>query len=469
MIPELLAAGHEVRALTRAATKLRDHPWVDAVEVREADLLQPDSLDAALDGVDAVYYLAHSMEAGDGFAQIEREAAQNMCEAASRCGVGRIIYLGGLGEGELSEHLRSRQEVGKKLAEGSVPVVELRAAVIIGSGSLSFEMLRYLTEVLPVMTTPTWVQTRCQPIGIRNVLEALVASLEVAVSGHRIIEIGGTDVLTYEQMMQVYADVAGLRPRVIVRVPVLSPGLSSRWVGVVTPLSNDVARHLVESLRNEVIVTDPSGMEELGLEPMSFQAAVERALGRTANLNVPTRWSPSRWSPEDPLPTDPDYAYGTLLTDERVVRTSATPENLFWAFTRVGGQVGYYRFNWAWKLRGWLDQLVGGVGLRRGRRHPENLRVGESLDFWRVQSVETNKRLLLHAEMKLPGEAWLEWTIDPLGAETQLTQTAYFVPRGLWGRIYWYSVAPAHIFVFPQMANAIVAEAEKRLAVAESV
>jgi len=458
----MLPHGHHVRALTRSPAKLRDYPWIDDVEVVGADLLDPSTLDGAIDGADAVYYLAHSMEVGDDFAETELEAATNLAAAAERTQVGRIVYLGGLGEGELSEHLQSRQDVGRALGSGAVPVVELRAAVIIGSGSLSFEMLRYLTEVLPIMTTPTWVQTRCQPIGIRTVLEALVASLTVEVHGHRIIEIGGPDVLTYEQMMQVYADLAGLRRRIIVRVPVLSPGLSSRWVGVVTPLTNDVAKHLVESLRTEVIVRDPTPMQELGLDPMPFREAVERALGRIADLNVPTRWSATGWNPAQPLPSDPDYAYGTLLTDRRHATTDASPAEVFKAFSRIGGEVGYYRFNWAWSIRGWLDSLVGGVGLRRGRRHPELVRVGESVDFWRVQDVETDRRLLLHAEMKLPGEAWLEWSIDEDAGRSRLTQTAYFVPRGLWGRIYWYAVAPFHVFIFPKMAKAIVEAAENR-------
>ncbi len=462
LIPRLLEAGHRVRALTRSAQKLRDYPWVSEVEVVEADLLAPETLDEALADVEAVYYLAHSMEAGDRFAAIEHEAASNMAGAAERAGVQRLIYLGGLGEGELSEHLRSRQESGRILASGAVPVVELRAAVIIGSGSLSFEMLRYLTEVLPVMTTPTWVRTRCQPIAIRNVLEALVAALDIRAEGHRIIDIGGPDVLTYEQMMQTYAELAGLRPRLIIRVPVLSPGLSSRWVGVVTPLTNDVAKHLVESLRNEVVVRDPGPLEsELGLKPMSFREAVERALGRIAELNVQTRWSASGWDAADPLPSDPDYAFGTMLKDRRHVTTNAPPSDLFWAFCRVGGEVGYYRFNWAWSIRGWLDSLLGGAGLRRGRRHPEEVRVGESLDFWRVQEVNRDKRLLLHAEMKLPGEAWLEWSIQN-GEGSSLTQTAFFAPRGLWGRIYWYAVAPFHVFIFPKMARAIVEAAEAR-------
>ncbi len=324
-------------------------------------------------------------------------------------------------------------------------------------------MLRYLTEVLPVMATPTWVRTRCQPIAIRNVLEALVAALGVEADGHRIIEIGGPDVLTYEQMMQTYADIAGLRPRLIIRVPLLSPGLSSRWIGVVTPLSNDVARHLVESLRTEVIVRDPQPMEdELGVTPLPFREAVERAMGRIAELNVPTRWSASGWNPAQPLPSDPDYAYGTRLTDRRRVLAGASPADVFWAFTRIGGEVGYYRFNWAWSIRGWLDSLVGGVGLRRGRRHPEQVRVGESLDFWRVQDIDQGQRLLLHAEMKLPGEAWLEWSIGEHNGTTELIQTAHFVPRGLWGRIYWYAVAPFHVIIFPKMARAIAEVADSR-------
>ena len=322
-----------------------------------------------------------------------------------------MIYLGGLGEGaRLSEHLRSRQEVGQILAAGSTPVTEVRAAVIIGSGSLSFEMMRYLTEVLPVMVTPTWVRTTCQPIAISNVLEILSAALESTEQGHTIWEIGGPDQVTYEEMMQIYADVAGLRRRIIVPVPVLSPQLSNHWVGLVTPLPAAVAKPLVDSLRNEVTVRDNSVAGEMTERLVPFREAIVMAL---ADPNVATRWSDAAPSPAEARASDPSWAGGTTYTDERRIPGTAPPEDVFWAFTRIGGDTGYYTVNWAWKVRGLIDSLVGGVGLRRGRRHPEELRPGEALDFWRVASIEPDRRLQLAAEMRLPGDAWLEFAVEP--------------------------------------------------------
>lgn len=462
LIPQLVAQGHSVRALTRSKPRLIGYPWIDQVDIVEADLLQPDALASALAGSDAAFYLAHSLEDDDNFVETEQRAARNFADAASAAGLRRIVFLGGLGEGHLSEHLASRQAVGRTLASTGITVIEMRAAVIIGSGSLSFEMLRYLTEVLPVMTTPRWVRTRCQPIAIADVITLLMRGLAADLEGHQIIEIGGPDVVTYEQMMHAYAAAAGLRTRLILRVPMLSPGLSARWIGLVTPLTTNIGRHLVKSLRNEVVVRDPAPMRRLGVESTSLDAALGEALRSTRELDVATRWSASGWRPADPLPSDPDYASGTVFRDRRVVTTSAPTDDVFWAYSRIGGDVGYYRFNWAWKLRGWLDQLVGGVGLRRGRRHPEELRVGESVDFWRVEALEAGKRLALHAEMKLPGEAWLEWVVGANDRGSTLTQTAYFIPRGLLGRMYWYAVSPFHVFVFPKTAQAIASTAERK-------
>ncbi|MDH4117657.1 MAG: SDR family oxidoreductase [Acidimicrobiia bacterium] len=461
LIPVLLAAGHAVRAITRSPTSLRDYPWRDDVEVMQADLLDPATILPALDGMDAAYYLVHSMGTGD-FQDLDRRAAANMAAAAEQAGIERMIYLGALGRGDLSPHLASRQEVGEILATGPVPVTEFRAAVIIGSGSLSFEMTRYLTEVLPVMMTPSWVRTRCQPIAIRDVLSYLEGALVHSETKGRIIEIGGPEVLTYEEMMQGYAGAAGLRRRLIIRVPVLSLGLSARWVGLVTPLPSSVAEHLVESLRHEVVVTDTSADELIPVQRIGYREAVSQAIEQTRGADVPTRWTRSSWQPADPLPSDPSHAFGTIFSDRREVEVEADPADVAWAFMRVGGANGYYAARWAWHIRGIIDQLFGGAGLRRGRRHPEEIRVGEPLDFWRVVRVEPGTSLELKAEMLLPGEAWLGWTVERTGTGSRLVQTAWFVPRGLFGRIYWYAMLPFHALVFPQMARGIAAAAEER-------
>jgi hypothetical protein len=341
-------------------------------------------------------------------------------------------------------------------------VTELRAAIVIGSGSLSFEMLRYLTEVLPVMITPRWVRTRCQPIAIADVLYYLTAVLGHPEADDRVFEIGGPDVLTYEEMIRTYARIAGLKQRTIIPVPVLSPGLSGRWIGLVTPLDSVTSEELVQSLRNEVIVGDGPITDIIDHETLSFEESVRRALERVKSSQVPTRWSPQDWAPAQPLPSDPEYASGTVLFDLRRIESCAEPEDLFWAFARVGGATGYYSAQWAWQIRGLIDQVLGGAGLRRGRRHPEEVRQGEALDFWRVVGVRPNKHLTLKAEMKIPGEAWLEWDIEQQDGRSCLIQRATFVPRGLFGRLYWYSLVPFHSVVFPQMAKGITSAAEER-------
>ncbi|HEY5685941.1 MAG TPA: SDR family oxidoreductase [Acidimicrobiia bacterium] len=461
LIPVLLEQGHRVRAVTRSPASIADHRWIAQVEVTRADLLDEASVKTALDGMDAAYYLVHSMERAD-FEEADRRAAQVFSRCAAEAHVQRIMYLGGLGRGDLSPHLASRQEVGRILASGPVPVTEFRAAVIIGSGSLSFEMTRYLTEVLPVMVAPKWVATRCQPIAIRDVLSYLAGALSHPETAGRVIEIGGQDVLTYAEMMQRYARVAGLRRRVIVRVPLLSLGLSARWIGLVTPLSYKVAAHLIDSLRHEVVVTDDSA-DLIPVEPAGYDEAVMRALERTRGDDVPTRWGRGSWSPAEPLPSDPEHALGTLFRDRRVVDSKAGAEDVAWAFMRIGGTTGYYSADWAWRIRGMIDTIFGGAGLRRGRRHPQHVAVGEPLDFWRVVGVEPGRSLDLKAEMRVPGEAWLTWHVEALeGGGSRLTQVAWFVPRGLFGRLYWYVLVPFHALVFPRMARGVVAAAEHR-------
>ena len=462
LVPHLLEAGHEVRCLVRDPHKLDQDPWRDRVEVVQGDILDPSTLDEALDGCEVAFYLVHSMDGVGQFAERDRTGAKNFQQAADRAEIRRIVYLGGMGGGDdLSEHLSSRHEVGRILAGGATPVTELRAAVIIGSGSVSFEMLRYLTEVLPVMVTPRWVRTRCQPIAIRDVLGIMVDVLDDLSDADHVYEIGGPDVLEYEAMMRVYAEEAELPRRLIVPVPVLSPKLSSHWVGLVTPIPSGVAKPLVDSLRNEVVVRNPSFLERYPRSLLTYREAVKRALEVSEELAVPTRWSDAAPSPAQPTSSDPDWSGGTLYRDHRVVPARASADDVFWAFSRIGGSNGYYGFSWAWQLRGLVDTLVGGVGLRRGRRHPEELRRGEALDFWRVAAVEPN-RLLLHAEMRLPGEAWLEFRVDGEGETTTLQQTAYFRPRGLLGRLYWAVLVPFHAVIFRLMAQRIAAAAEER-------
>lgn len=464
LVPQLLAAGHEVVCLARSPAKLADRSWIADVSVRAADVTLSDGLTQALEGCDVAYYLVHSMAGGPGFEQVDRTAAVRFSASAKEAGVRRIIYLGGLGEDgdDLSPHLASRHAVGAALASSGVPVTEFRAAVIIGSGSVSFEMLRYLTQVLPAMTTPRWVRTRCQPIAIRDVLSFLEAALaDDAAPGHSIYEIGGTDVLTYEAMMQVYAAAAGLPKRLILPVPLLSPGLSSLWIGLVTPIPVSIARPLVDSLRHEVVVHDAAAVERFDVQPIGFTESVERALTTADGFRAPTRWSDAQASsPARPMTTDPAWSGGTVFTDRRVEFTSGSAQDAYWAFSRVGGDVGYYGFDWAWQARGLLDALVGGVGLRRGRRHPTEIRYGDAIDFWRVVEVDEGRRLELSAEMKLPGDAWLVWSAIERGSTTVITQEAFFEPRGLVGRLYWYALSPIHGLIFRKMLDGIVATAE---------
>ena len=464
LVPRLLGEGHEVVCLARNPAKLDNRPWRPHVEVRYGDVADPASIEAALAGCEVAYYLVHSMGSATDFADADRAAAEGFATAATANRLRRIVYLGGLGEAgdALSAHLASRHETGAVLAAGQTPVTELRAAVIIGSGSVSFEMLRYLTEVLPVMVTPKWVGTRCQPIAIRDVLSYLVAALADDDPADRVDEIGGPDVLSYREMMQAYAEVAGLPRRLLIPVPVLTPRLSSHWIGLVTPLPSGVAKPLVDSLRNEVVVRRPGAGARYGIDPIPFRQAVQLALARSNALEVETRWSDASTSPAQPFAGDPSWAGGTLFVDRQTLPTPAGRADLYWAFARIGGSVGYYVHDWAWQLRGLVDRLVGGVGLRRGRRHPEEVRLHDTVDFWRVAAVEPGRMLQLAAEMKLPGDAWLEWRIADDGERRTVTQTAYFRPRGLLGRLYWYAMLPFHRMIFRSMLAAVVRAAAHR-------
>jgi uncharacterized protein YbjT (DUF2867 family)/uncharacterized protein YndB with AHSA1/START domain len=468
LVPELLAAGHEVRCVARRPERLERVPWRHEVEVVAADVGDLDSLVAALTGVEAVYYLVHTMGQAGDFAEQDRTGATNTRVAAEATGVRHLVYLGGLGSGDpddLSPHLASRHEVGTLLAAGSVPVTELRAAVIIGSGSVSFEMLRHLTEVLPVMVCPRWVtETRCQPIGIADVLHYLVAVLDHPPSTSRVLEIGGPDVLTYREMMVRYAAVAGLRRRIIIPIRVLSPRLSSHWINLVTPLPYQLAKPLVASLVNDVVVSPERDVRRvIPHEPLSFDEALRRALARVQDLDVTTSWmdsAPTR-GPASPMPQDPDWAGGTVYEDRQVVTTAAPPEALFATVAGLGGTRGWYVANSLWTLRGWIDKVIGGVGMRRGRRHPDDLRVGDALDFFRVEAYEPPRLLRLRAEMKVPGEAWLEWSITPRpDGRTTLCQLARFHPRGVAGRCYWWALLPIHAVIWRRLAERLAQAAE---------
>lgn len=450
LVPELLAAGHEVTCLARHPEKLDGRPWREAVAVRIGDLLDPTTLDGAVRDTDIAYYLVHSMGREEDYGSAEARSAENFARAAARAGLDHIVYLGGLGDDTeaLSKHLSSRHRTGEILRAGAVPVTELRAATVIGAGSLSFEMLRYLTEVLPIMTTPRWVRSRCQPIAITDLLDVLVSAVENASGSSRILEVGGPDVLTYEEMMRVYAEEAGLRKRLIIPVPVLSPGLSSLWVGLVTPLPPKVARPLVGSLKNDVVV-DPSNQEAV-VTATPFRAAVRDALSEPHVVAGTAAADAAA-----PAPFDPPWSGGTIFIDRRTADSPASRTGLARAFTRIGGKNGYYAADWAWSVRGMVDRILGGPGRRRGRKHPEVLREGEELDFWKVVRLEPDRRLVLEAEMKLPGEAWLEFKAEERGEGSRLVQTAYFRPRGLLGRLYWAVLLPAHIFIFQRMARRI--------------
>ncbi|WDZ85021.1 SDR family oxidoreductase [Micromonospora cathayae] len=469
LAPRLLAQGHTVRCLARTAGRLRDVPWAAQAEVVEGDLRKPETLPAAFAGVDVAYYLVHSLGQA-GFEAADREAATHFAAAARAAGVRRIVYLGGpepAADDRPSAHLRSRAEVGRILLDSGVPTVVLRAAVIIGSGSASFEMLRYLTERLPAMITPRWVRNRIQPIAVRDVLRYLVDCADLPPEVNRAFDIGGPDILTFQEMMQRYAAAAGLRRRIIVPVRPLTPSLSSHWVGWVTPVPSTIARPLVESLIHEAVAHEHDIARYVPDPPdglTGFDQAVRLALAKVRDAEVETRWSTASGpdAPAEPLPSDPKWSGGSAYTDLRERRVHAPPAALWRVIEGVGGEHGWYSFPLAWSVRGWLDRLVGGVGLRRGRRHPERLYVGEALDFWRVEEIVPGELLRLRAEMRLPGRAWLEMRAEADGdGGSRYVQRAVFLPRGLAGHAYWAAVAPFHAVVFGGMARNIARGAEQ--------
>lgn len=457
LVPRLLEREHPVRCLVRDRRKIMGRPWSGQVEVVEGDVLKPATLPAAFAGIEIVYYLVHSMDsAGSAFAQLDRIAAENVSRCAADAGVSRVIYLGGLGrrDEEQSEHLRSRHETGDILRQGSVPVTELRAAVIVGSGSISFELIHHLVNRLPFMICPRWVYTRTQPIAISDVLRYLLHTVELPVTTGKIIDIGGPEVMSYRQMMLTVAKVLGLR-RVLLQVPVLTPRLSSYWVNLVTPIPAQLARALIEGLRHETICENDTATRIFDIRPLSFEDAVRRALARVAAADIETSWIDASGG-SAATEIDPSH----FRIDHRELDVKQSAENVFRVVCSMGGQNGWYYANWLWRLRGFIDQQLGGVGLRRGRRHPRELAVGDALDFWRVEEFLPNRKLSLRAEMKVWGHAWLEFAVEPLGdGACRLIQTARYYPRGLFGIFYWYSVYPLHALVFRGLIRAIARRA----------
>jgi uncharacterized protein YbjT (DUF2867 family) len=463
LLPLLVEDGWQVRCLARQREHLLSRVPA-GVEVVQGDLLDAASLVSALQGVAAAYYLVHSMGATGDFETLDRQAAENFGAAAKTAGVRRIIYLGGLGEadGNLSAHLRSRQQVGEMLRTSGVPVVEFRASIILGSGSLSFEMIRALVERLPVMVMPRWVRVKAQPIAIGDVLAYLKAALSLGTPGGVTFEIGGPDQVSYAELMREYARQRGLR-RLMLPVPFLTPQLSSLWLGLVTPLFARVGSKLIDSIRHPTVVHDDAAAKSFSIQPIGAGEAIARALRNEDSRFAQTRWSdamsaaataPRQWG---------GTRFGNRLVDSRSKQVMSSPAQMFAAVERIGGATGWYYATWLWTLRGWLDLLMGGVGMRRGRRDPERLRTGDSLDCWRVEAIEPGRRLRLSAEMKLPGRAWLEFEVQPDGNGARLRQTATFDPLGLLGLAYWYGVWPLHQLVFAGMLRGLARGARKKV------
>jgi len=459
LIPRLLQGGYRVRALARTPAKLGSRPWSSHpnLEIVKVDVLDREALAAACRGCRIAYYLIHSMNLRSAdFARTDRSAAGNMAAAAQASGLERIIYLGGLGEEDekLSEHLSSRSEVAAILRSGPVPVTELRAAMIIGSGSASFEILRYLVERLPVIVTPRWIDVPCQPIGVRNTLRYLIGCLEVKETVGQTFDIGQDQVMSYRRLMEIFAQEAGLPRRLIIALPILTPRMSALWINLLTPVPSVLARPLAEGLRNRVTCRENRIRTLIPQELFDCREAIRRALERSRQQVVESSWTgageipPAEWS----SPDDPDWTGGTIYNDNRQILLSATPEEVWRAVVSIGGEAGWYYADWLWKLRGFLDHLAGGVGLHRGRRVPGELAPGEALDFWRAVEVTRAKRLKLVAEMKLPGKATLEFRLEEVApGKTMLKQYAHFLPIGLPGLMYWYAVTPFHNFVFNGM------------------
>jgi uncharacterized protein YbjT (DUF2867 family) len=465
LLKALEKAGWPVRCLARRADFLRPRT-APSTEVVQADCLDANSLAPAMAGVHTAYYLVHSMGSPGQFEEEDRQAAQNFADAARESGIQRIIYLGGLGNQDqaLSAHLRSRHEVAEILRSSGIPIIEFRASIVIGSGSLSFEMIRALVQRLPVMICPRWVAVKAQPIAVEDVIAYLVEALELPMEQGAVFEIGGTDQVSYGEIMQEYARQCGLH-RWMIPVPVLTPRLSSLWLGLVTPIYARIGRKLVDSMRNPTLVRDPSALTVFSIEPKGLREAIERALRQEDQEFVLTRWSDALSSAGKPASWG-GVRFGTRLVDSRMAHVSVSPASAFAPIQRIGGSNGWYFANFLWRLRGFLDLLVGGVGLRRGRRDPHTLVPGDVLDFWRVVTFEPNRRLALAAEMKVPGRAWLQFEVEPSGLGSVIRQTAIFDPAGLAGLLYWYTLYPLHRWIFSGMLRTIAVDAERDAGIA---
>ena len=463
LVPRLLDDGHRVRAFVRSRDRALSRPWASRVEIAAGDALDAEAVAAALEGVHVAYYLIHSLSGGSAFRDLDLRAACNFGQAARQAGVRRIIYLSALGDPEsnLSSHLRSRQECGAALRESGIPVTELRAGVIVGSGSLSFEMIRHLVERLPVMVCPRWIYSRIQPIAVDDLLEYLVSALNSALSDGQTVEVGGKDVTTYKGLMLGYARARGLR-RLLVPVPVLTPRLSSYWVHWMTPIPAGIAKALAEGLRNDVVVTDIKS-ETLfpHIAPADYATAISQVLKDLGEGRIDTSWSDAAGPDTTAHKLVSLKSREGLIVERRRLAVSAPSAEVYRVCAGIGGARGWYFANWAWSLRGMLDRLLGGAGLRRGRRHPGELRVGDALDFWRVEAVEPDRRVSLRSEMKLPGDAWLQFGIqEGDDGSAWLDQAAVFAPRGLTGLLYWYALYPIHAWIFRGMVRAIARRAE---------
>lgn len=470
LVPRLVKEGKQVRVLVRSRARVLSRSWFDKVELVVGDALDYDIISKALEGMDAAYYLIHSLSKGSGFHEMDIKAARHFGQAAKEAGIRDIIYLGGLGDpkADLSHHLRSRQETGQALRESGVSVTEFRAAVIVGAGSISFEMIRYLVERLPVMICPKWIYSRIQPIAIDDLIEYLVSALNTPESRGRTIEIGGKDVTTYREMMLGYARARGLRRRLI-SIPILTPRLSSYWVHWMTPIPASITVLLVEGLRNDVVVNSDLARKLFpGIKPREYAAAIDGVIEDLDRGQVDTAWSDAVGASEPKELVSLESREGMVI-ERRSRRVDAPARNVYRVITGIGAARGWYFADWAWQLRGIADRLMGGAGLRRGRRHPDDLRVGDALDFWRVEALEADGMVRLGSEMKLPGHAWLQYKVKETGNNTtHLEQTVMFIPKGLVGFSYWYMLYPIHAWVFRGLVSAIALRAERMEARSEN-
>jgi uncharacterized protein YbjT (DUF2867 family) len=461
LVPKLLEAGYRVRCLVRDPSRLQGRAWLRKVEVVKGDALSPEELLEAMQGVSVAYYLIHGMQGGKVNAERDLQVARNFTQAAEDADLERIIYLGELVDptSNLSPYLRARHETGYLLRYGKVPVTEFRAGMVVGSGSVLFEMIRYLTEREPVMICPAWYYSQAQPIAIRDVLSYLVGALKTPDSIGRVIEIGGATRLTYADMLLGYAKERDLK-RWLIPAPVYAPRLSAYWVHLVTPIHWRVVAPLIEGLHFDLVVRDESAKKIFPrIKPLDFQTATHLALGRIQRDNVETSWSDALVTAMGDFKPYQFIVSDGMYIERMQMLLDLKPEPVFRAYTGIGGERGWLYMDWAWSLRGWMDKVIGGVGLRRGRRHPNEVHVGESLDFWRVEAIEKNRRMLLRAEMKVPGKAWLEFESAPREGKTLLSSTAYFAPHGVSGFLYWYAMWPFHKFIFAGLTRGLASRA----------